>query len=52
MSIKSYLVRTGRFAGMYHVRGYKAGRYFHIGRFKTREEAFVAIDKARAEYAV
>ena len=39
MSIKRYQSKTGRYAGMWHVRGYENGKYFHIGRYKTLEEA-------------
>lgn len=35
-----YQIKSGRFAGMYHVRVYiSKGKYFHIGRFSTEREA-------------
>lgn len=33
----------------YHVRLYIGGRYFHIGRFNTEEEAKAQRDKALAK---
>lgn len=49
MSIKKYQCKSGKYAGMWHVRIYDSGRYFHIGRFKTEEEANGRIDRLRTE---
>lgn len=46
-----YRIKNGRYAGMYHVRFYQEGRYFHIGRFKTEHEAKAAVDRDRSEPA-
>ena len=43
---KMYQIKSGRFAGMYHVRQYLGkGRYFHIGRYQTIEEAMQAMEQ-------
>lgn len=40
MKAKMYQIKSGRFAGMWHVRIYKSyGKYFHVGRFKDKAEA-------------
>ncbi len=42
--MKLYQIKSGRYAGMYHVREYRGkGKYFHIGRYKTKEEAEIAM---------
>lgn len=38
-----YQIKSGRFAGMWHVRLYHNGKYFHVGRFKSEQEADVAM---------
>ena len=42
---KMYLIKSGRFAGMYHVRNYLGnGKYFHIGRYATEADARKAME--------
>ncbi len=46
MKLSIYQVKSGKFAGMYHVRNYLGkGKYFHIGRYKTKEEAEIAMEQ-------
>lgn len=38
-----YLIKSGRYEGMWHVRLRCNGKYFHVGRFHTEAEANVAM---------
>jgi hypothetical protein len=45
--MKLYQIKSGRYAGMYHVREYRGkGKYFHIGRYHTEQEARAAMEKS------
>lgn len=44
-----YQIKSGRYAGMWHVRLYVSyGKYFHIGRFRNKSEADVAMRMVHA----
>lgn len=50
MSIKKYRIGRGPYEGKWHVRIYiSKGKYFHVGRFQTEEEADEAIRKYEAQ---
>lgn len=46
--IKFYQVKSGKYIGMWHVRVYKSGRYFHIGRYRTEKERDEAVKQWQA----
>ena len=52
MTPTKYQIKSGPYAGMWHVRLYKSlgggkARYFHVGRYHTESAADRAMDEAR-----
>lgn len=44
MIYRKYQIKSGRYVGMWHVREYLGNqRYFHVGRYRTEDEAESAI---------
>lgn len=39
MTVTMYQSKSGKYKGMWHVRTYNKGRYFHVGRVLTKKEA-------------
>lgn len=39
MTIRMYQCKTGKYQGMWHVRGYLDRSYVHFGRYRDRSEA-------------
>lgn len=57
MIYRAYLIKSGRFTGMYHVRQWDGirGRYFHIGRYNgVQDDQPEAVNNAilRAQWKV
>lgn len=37
--VRMYQSKTGKYKGLWHVREYFRGKYIHIGRYKSKQEA-------------
>jgi hypothetical protein len=45
MTIRMYQCRTGKYQGMWHVRGYIDRAYVHFGRYRDKAEAEQVIEE-------
>jgi hypothetical protein len=43
VTIKMYQCKTGKYQGMWHVRGYLDRSYVHLGRYRNKAEAELAV---------